>query len=317
MSENHRRDPDEQNQQPSGSEPTHGSQHPQDEQHHDRKTSGAGEEDQSDQPRYGVRLTGEEFQRWQQERSAQAGSSDQTSNAQHHAGYTKPRYGTFTPHQPQPEQQDNQQAYGSEYGTPPTESQLPAQQYPFPAGFNQPPTAQQSTQQATMPAPQHVVWSYWMILIAGLLYVLTSIIQALLPNFGLSSQEIAQLDSMMAAMDTTGEMGSFSEMIAGPMGMATRTTMVVIALVTGLLYWLVARGVRRGSNIARIIGCVFAGLSLINLFSLFTVVSVVLGVVAMILTFTPTSQEYFRFKAWEKVQRLQAMQLPPQPPQDH
>lgn len=37
MSENHRRDPDEQNQQSSGSEPTHGSQYPQDEQHQDRK----------------------------------------------------------------------------------------------------------------------------------------------------------------------------------------------------------------------------------------------------------------------------------------
>jgi hypothetical protein len=73
------------------------------------------------------------------------------------------------------------------------------------------------------------------------------------------------------------------------------TTVVVFAIISAGLYALVALNVRKGKNWARILGTVFAALSLLSLFPLsLGTLAVVLGVAGIVILYLPTVSPYFQ-----------------------
>lgn len=228
-------------------------------------TEGGRWEDAAGQPRYGVRLPEGE----------QPPAAPNTPSAPH-------QYGRFTPHE-QPGAQSGAEygsGYGSEYGAP-SQPGYPQQQYP---SYPQQP-------QHTMPQPPRVRLASRLILVAGVLYAVLNIVTAFLPRLGVPQDQWNQLQEMFAEIDPTV---SLDAMVA-PM----RVAMVIMAVILGLVYWVIARGVANGSNAARIIGTVLAVLSLPSLFGI-SAVYVLLGAIGIGMTFTATANEYFRYKAWEK-----------------
>lgn len=232
-------------------------------------------EDAEGQPRYGVRLPEGE----------QPPATPTTPN-------TLPRqYGRFTPHEQSGAQSGAEygSGHGSEYGAPP---QPPGQQYPgYPQQYAQQQYPYPQQPQHTMPQPPRVRLASRLILVAGVLYAVVNIVTAFLPRFGVPQDQWDQLQEMFAEIDPTV---SLDAMLA-PM----RFVMVIMAVILGLVYWVIARGVANGSNAARIIGTVLAVLSLPSLFSI-SAVYVLLGAIGIGMTFTATANEYFRYKAWEK-----------------
>jgi len=72
-------------------------------------------------------------------------------------------------------------------------------------------------------------------------------------------------------------------------------TMVVFGLVAAGLYALVAFNVRKGKNWARILGTVFAALSVFSLFPLgLNTLVALLGIAAIIMLYLPASAPYFQ-----------------------
>jgi hypothetical protein len=72
-------------------------------------------------------------------------------------------------------------------------------------------------------------------------------------------------------------------------------TIVVFALISAGLYALVAFNVRKGKNWARILGTVFAALSIFNIvpLSLATLAALV-GIAAIVLLYLPAASPYFQ-----------------------
>ncbi|MGO1181722.1 MAG: hypothetical protein ACTHZ5_06460 [Micrococcaceae bacterium] len=236
-------------------------------------------EDAEGQPRYGVRLP----------EGQQPPVAPNTSSAPH-------QYGRFTRHA-QPGSQPGTQPgaeYGSEYRASSPQGQYPQQQY---SQYPQQQFPQQP--QHTMPQPNRVRLASRLIGVAGLLYAVLNIVTAFLPRLGVPQQQWDQLQEMFTEVDPTV---SLDEMVP-----AMRFAMVAIALLLGFVYWVIARGVARGSNAARIIGTALAVLSLPGLFG-FSAVYVLLGAIGIGMTFTAPANEYFRYKAWE---RFNARNQPP------
>lgn len=240
------------------------------------RTEGGRWEDADGQPRYGVRLPEGE----------QSPVAPNTPPAPH-------QYGRFTPHG-QPGSlpgADHGSEYGStsgsEYGAPQQSGQYPG--YPQQHAQQQYPSPQQP--QHSMPQPPRVRLASRLIGVAGILYVALNIVTAFLPRLGVPQQQWDQLQAMFAEIDSTVSLDA----LVGPM----RIMMVIIAVVLGFVYLVIARGVGRGSNAARIIGTALAVLSLPGLFSL-SAVYVLIGAIGMGMTFTASANEYFRYKAWEK-----------------
>jgi hypothetical protein len=76
---------------------------------------------------------------------------------------------------------------------------------------------------------------------------------------------------------------------------------VIFGLIGIALYLLVAFGVRAGKNWARILGTVFAVLSLFGLAQLgLNTVVILLGVAAIVLLYLPVSSAYFKETAARK-----------------
>ena len=73
-------------------------------------------------------------------------------------------------------------------------------------------------------------------------------------------------------------------------------TLVVFAIIGAALYALVAIFVRKGKNWARILGTVFAALSVFGLFQVpsFGTLGTLMGIAAIVLLFLPAAAPYFR-----------------------
>jgi hypothetical protein len=72
-------------------------------------------------------------------------------------------------------------------------------------------------------------------------------------------------------------------------------TIVVIAVITAGLYALVAFNVPKGKNWARILGTVFAALSILNLYPLsLATLAALLGIAAIVLLYLPAASPYFQ-----------------------
>jgi hypothetical protein len=189
-------------------------------------------------------------------------------------GQNAPQYGQNAPQAPgygQNPPQYGQPQYGqSPYGQSPY-GQYPSEQ-PQPAGSNG--------------IPQLVNISFWLLIASAVIFVislLTGLTQLDDPLFRQTFED------QMAAGGATGvTYDDIKGVIAG--------TLVVFAIIGLALYLLVAFFVRKGKNWARILGTVFAALSIFGLFGppSFATIGTLLGIAAIVLLYLPASAPYFR-----------------------
>jgi hypothetical protein len=214
---------------------------------------------------------------------------------------TPPSSPNPTPQEPdQPRYGQNPPAYGQNppaYGqNPPAYGQNPPAygQNPPAYGQQQPPYGYQSAQpsgyaypsQAALPgadrgpAPRNVVIAYWLLIAAGALNLLDSILRSSDPTAGIPPEQLEQLEGS----------GVTAESLTGVL----TATVIVVALVSAAIYILLAFMIRKGKNWARITATVLAVLSLFGILAggLHALV-VLLGVAAVVLCYLKPSNEYF------------------------
>lgn len=199
-------------------------------------------------------------------------------------GQNAPQYGG--PGSPAPQYGQNPPAYGQ---NPP---QAPAYgQQPFGQQYGQSPYAQYPSEQPVATGsngvPQMVNISFWLLIAAGVIFVISMLVG------------IGQLDDPLMrstfeeAMRSGGAAGevpyeSIKDVIAG--------TLVTFAIIGAALYALVAIFVRKGKNWARILGTVFAALSIFGLFQVPNIgtLGTLMGIAAIVLLYLPAVAPYFR-----------------------
>ncbi|SEP90847.1 hypothetical protein [Arthrobacter sp. OV608] len=195
----------------------------------------------------------------------QSGAPQYGQNAPQY-GQNAPQYGQNPPQAPG----YGQQPYGQQpYG------QSPYAQYP-----SEQPQATGSTG-----VPQLVNISFWLLIASAAIFViamLTGLTQLDDPMFRQTfEQQVEGTGAGVTYEDIKG-------VIAG--------TLVVFAIIGAGLYLLVAFFIRKGKNWARILGTVFAALSIFGLFGVPTLgtLGTLLGIAAIVLLYLPASAPYFR-----------------------
>jgi hypothetical protein len=126
--------------------------------------------------------------------------------------------------------------------------------------------------------------SFWLLIGACLLWVFSVFLSVgAIDDPAMRSQFDARLATSGADVDFEAIKGVIVGMV------------VLIAAVGVLMYALVAFNIRKGRNWARILGTVFAALSLPGLLEMgLGTLSILAGVAAMVLLYLPTSAPYFR-----------------------
>lgn len=195
----------------------------------------------------------------------QSGAPQYGQNAPQY-GQNAPQYGQNPPQAPG----YGQQPYGQQpYG------QSPYAQYP-----SEQPQATGSTG-----VPQLVNISFWLLIASAAIFViamLTGLTQLDDPMFRQTFEQ---------QVEGTGAGVTYEDIkvvIAG--------TLVVFAIIGAGLYLLVAFFIRKGKNWARILGTVFAALSIFGLFGVPTLgtLGTLLGIAAIVLLYLPAAAPYFR-----------------------
>jgi hypothetical protein len=255
-------------------------------------------EDAAGQPRYGVRLTPEQLAQHQSQQpspGAQQGNPAQPGQP----GYPAPAYGQSPYGQPGQPAQPTSNPYGqSPYGQPgpspygqapygqPGQPVYPQQPYGYPAQGQQP--------MGPVQRPKEIDRSYWLILAAGLAFLVIELFAAFSPAMGLTPEMVDELESQFRAAGMTVDVNELMDSV--------RVMAIVFTVLIAGLYWLIATGIRKGSNVARIFGTIFAAMSLLSAFGL-GIIYVALGVAGIVFAYLRPSNEYFRGKAWEKALR--------------
>ncbi|TDL37230.1 hypothetical protein [Arthrobacter nitrophenolicus] len=199
-------------------------------------------------------------------------------------GQNAPQYGSQPPSAPQYGQ--NAPQYGQNPPQAPGYGQQPFGQ----SSYGQSPYAQYPSEQP-QPAgangvPQLVNISFWLLIASAVIFVvslLTGLTQLDDPMFRQTFE-----DQMEAGGATGVTYEDIKGIIAG--------TLVVFAIIGAGLYLLVAFFVRKGKNWARILGTVFAALSIFGLFGPPTIgtLGTLLGIAAIVLLYLPAAAPYFR-----------------------
>jgi hypothetical protein len=207
-------------------------------------------------------------------------------NAPQYGQQTPPPYGQNAPQAPQ---------YGQQtpppYGQNAPQAPQYGQQTPPPYGQNAPqygqsPYAQYPSEQPQAPgaAPQLVNTSFWLIVAAGALWVISMLV-----SLG-TLDTPAVRDMFEQQMATSGAKVDFESIKGVLIG-----TIVVFALISAGLYALVAFNVRKGKNWARILGTVFAALSIFNIIPLsLATLAALVGIAAIVLLYLPAASPYFQ-----------------------
>lgn len=224
--------------------------------------------DQSGQPRYG-------------ENAPQYGQ-----NAPQY-GKNPPQYGSQPPAAPQYGQ--NAPQYGSQFGQNPPQAPGYGQQPYGQSPYGQSPYAQYPSEQpqpsGSNGVPQLVNISFWLLIASAAIFVISMLT-------GLSTLDDPMFrDTFEDQIEGSGAGVTYEDMkgvIAG--------TLVVFAIIGLALYLLVAFFVRKGKNWARILGTVFAALSIFGLFGppSFATIGTLLGIAAIVLLYLPAAAPYFR-----------------------
>lgn len=254
-------------------------------------------EDIDGQPRYGVRLTPEQLA----EHQAQEPPSGSHPHQPAQSPYGQPAQQEYPP----PSYGEPGQPGQSPYGQPGEPASYPSGQAP--AGYAQQPYPQQSypqqpygypgqAQQPMGPVekPKEIDRSYWLIVAAGVAFLIIELIAAFSPAMGLTPQMTEELESQLEATGVTVDIASLMDSV--------RVVAIVFTVIVAALYVLVATGIRRGSNVARIFGTIFAVLSLPAAFGV-GIIYVALGIAGIVFAYLRPSSEYFRGKAWERALR--------------
>jgi hypothetical protein len=221
-------------------------------------------------------------------------------------GNQQPRYGENAPQYGQQSEQNapqygqNAPQYGQsgapqygqkapEYGQNPPQAQSFGQQPYGQQPYGQSPYAQYPSEQpqgaGSTGVPQLVNISFWLLIASAAIFVismLTGLTQLDDPVFRQTfEQQVEGTGAGVTYEDIKG-------IIAG--------TLVVLAIIGAGLYLLVAFFVRKGKNWARILGTVFAALSVFGLFGIPSLgtVGTLLGIAAIVLLYLPASAPYFR-----------------------
>ena len=204
------------------------------------------------------------------------GQSPYGQNTPQYGQGGQPQYGQNPPQYGQGGQQYGQPQYGQnapQYGQGPY-GQSPYGQYP----------SEQAQAATADGVPKLVNYSFWMIIAAGVLSILSVLIAIpTLDNPAMRSTFEEQLRG-------SGQNIQFEDVKGFIIG-----TMVVFALIAAGLYALVAFNVRKGKNWARILGTVFAALSVFSILppGLNTLVAL-LGIAAIVMLYLPASAPYFQ-----------------------
>jgi hypothetical protein len=197
-------------------------------------------------------------------------------------GQNAPQYGQNAPQQPQYGQnppQHGQPQYGQQpYGQPPQGpspyGQSPYAQYP----------SQQPGGQGPAGVPKLVDRAFWMIIAAGVLSLLSLLVS--IPTL----DDPIMRQTFEDQLRGSGQNIPFEDIKPIIIG-----TMVVATLIGAGLYALVAFNVRKGKNWARILGTVFAALSIFSIAPLgINTVVVVLGIAAIVMLYMPAASPYFQ-----------------------
>jgi hypothetical protein len=126
--------------------------------------------------------------------------------------------------------------------------------------------------------------SFWLIIAAGALWVISMLV-----SLG-TLDTPAVRDMFEQQMATSGAQLDFESIKGVLIG-----TIVVFALISAGLYALVAFNVRKGKNWARILGTVFAALSIFNIIPLsLATLAALVGIAAIVLLYLPAASPYFQ-----------------------
>jgi hypothetical protein len=204
-------------------------------------------------------------------------------------GQNQPQYGSQPPAAPQYGQ--NAPQYGSPYGQ--NAPQAPgygqnAPQYGQ-SPYGQSPYGQYPSEQpqpaGSSGVPQLVNIAFWLLIAATAIYVISILVNLTQLDAPQFRQEFEQQVRASGADITYDDIKPF---IAG--------SLVVFGIIGAALYLLVAFFIRKGKNWARILGTVFAALSVLGLFGIpsLATIGTVLGIAAIVLLYLPAAAPYFR-----------------------
>ena len=178
-----------------------------------------------------------------------------------------PQYGQVSPQLPQYGQQAPQ--FGN-----PAYGQSPYAQYP----------SGQAQVQGPAAVPRLVNIGFWLIVGSGVVWLLSVLLTLGLVD---TPELRQQFEDQMAASGTGVDFNSIKGIIAG--------TIVVVAVIGAVLYALVAFNVRKGKNWARILGTVFAALSVFSLIPLgLGTLAALAGIAGIVLLYLPEAAPYFQ-----------------------
>lgn len=215
-------------------------------------------------------------------------------------GQNAPQYGqqSGTPQYGQNPPQYGQQSGAPQYGqNPPQFGQNPpqyGQNPPAAPGYGQQPYGQspyaqypseQPQPSGSAGVPQLVNISFWLLIASAAIFVISMLT-------GLTTLDDPMFrNTFEDQIEGSGAGVTYEDMkgvIAG--------TLVVFAIIGLALYLLVAFFVRKGKNWARILGTVFAALSVLGLFGppSFATIGTLLGIAAIVLLYLPAAAPYFR-----------------------
>lgn len=219
----------------------------------------------------------------------QYGQNAPQSPAAPQYGQNAPQYGQQSPPAPQFGQQYGQQGQTPpQYGQPQFGQQPPQPYGQAPQQYGQSPYAQYPSEQpqgaAAGGVPKMVNNAFWMIIAAGALWLISLLVA--IPAL----DDPAMRSTFEQQMKASGADVTFESIKGIVVG-----TMVVVGLIGAGLYALVAFNVRKGKNWARILGTVFAALSIFSLFPLsIGTVAVLLGIAAIVILYLPASAPFFQ-----------------------
>ena len=190
-----------------------------------------------------------------------------------------PQYGQNAPQAPQYGQ--NQPPYNQPQYNQPGQQ---APQFGQPA-YGQSPYANYPSEQPKAAAgmPKSVNTAFWLIVASGAVWILS-----LLMALGtLDSPEMRNMfEQQMAASGADIPYEDIRGVLVG--------SILVFALISAGLYALVALNVRKGKNWARILGTVFAALSIFSIFPLsLGTLAVLLGIAGIVMLYLPAASPYF------------------------
>ena len=207
----------------------------------------------------------------------------------------------------------------SPYGRPPVDAGAPGAQAPQWTGVPGQQPGQEALPQwsghpapATPRRPGSITAAFWLILSAGSLFLLTTLLAglSLLTEPGRQALTQAMEQSYRDVGLTDAQIQQYRELVPTLLPVMTGVT-IALGVLAFLVYLWIALKIRGGSRAARTVGTVLAVLSVLMLavnlvlgsFNPLELLWVALGAVGVGMAYRKDATEYLRLKAWERAAR--------------